>query len=174
MSGTLPGCIALLGFRGAGKTTLGARLAERLRRPFFDLDREIELAQGRPIARLFAEEGEAAFRQIEAETLEGIVARPGIVLAPGGGIVDREDNRRLLKKRCACVFLDVAEEALLARLAGSNRPRLTALPFDEEVRSVLARRRPLYRECSDRILPIQSDEGVDATISRLIALVGAP
>ena len=169
----VPSCIALLGFRGAGKSTLGARLAAELRRPFFDLDREIELAQGRTIAALLAD-GEPGFRQIEAETLEGIVARPGIVLAPGGGIVERVDNRLLLRRQAHSILLDVPAEVLLARLAGSARPRLTSLPFEEEVRTLLARRLPLYRECAAQVLAIEAGESIETTISRLLPMVGAP
>ena len=176
-------CLALLGYRGAGKSTLGARLAEGLRRPFFDLDREIEMAQGRTIAALFRDEGEAAFRRIEAETLDGIVARgllarPGIVLAPGGGIVETPANRALLRTRCCAIYLDVPAAVLLARLEGqaahgAERPRLTALPLAEEVRTVLARRDPLYRECARHVLTIAAAESVDDTIRRVRGLFAA-
>jgi shikimate kinase len=165
------GCIALLGFRGAGKSTLGVLLAASLRRPFFDLDVEIALAQGRTLAAIFRDDGEAGFRQIEAETFEGVVVRPGIVLAPGGGIVEREANRRLLRARCRSVYLDVAAPLLVARLSASGRPPLTDLPLEDEVTSLLARRDPLYRECATHVLPIASNEAVETTFSRLRELL---
>jgi shikimate kinase len=167
----LPERIALLGFRGAGKTTLGAWLAQELRLPFFDLDREIELAQGRTLSEIFRRDGEAVFREIEAETLEGVIARPGIVLAPGGGIVERPANRALLKARTFAVYLAVPAAGLVARLAAGGRPPLTALPIEEEVRVVLARRDPLYRECAARVLDIGAEEPVEATRSRLRLLL---
>lgn len=164
-------CVALVGFRGAGKSTLGARLAADLRLPFFDLDREIELAQGRSIAAIFRAEGEAAFRAIEAETLAGIAVRPDLVLAPGGGVVERAENRELLRTRCRAVYLDVPAAALTARLAAGARPALTTLPPDEEVRTLLARRDPLYRECAACVLDVGADESAEATYSRLRELL---
>jgi shikimate kinase len=164
--------VALLGFRGCGKSTLGARLAESLARPFFDLDREIELAQGRPIRQLFEERGEEAFRAIEAETLAGVVARRQIVLAPGGGAILRAENRRRLREGCCCVFLDVDESELVRRLAaGGERPRLTRLSLAEEVRALLQERRPLYREIADAVLSIPAGETADVSFDRLRALV---
>jgi shikimate kinase len=165
-------CIALVGFRGSGKSVLGARLAAELRRPFFDLDREIELAQGRTIGALFRDDGEPAFRELEAETLAGVVARPGIVLAPGGGAILRPDSRALLRERSFCVYLDVAEAEILARLGdGGGRPRLTRLPFDDEVRTVSRQRRPLYLECADAVVEVAAGEAVDATFLRLRATI---
>jgi shikimate kinase len=165
-------CIALIGPRGAGKSELGARLAAKRARPFFDLDREIELAQGRTIGALFTEEGEAAFRAIEAETLEGVIVRPGIVLAPGGGALLRPESRELLRRGSFCVFLDVAADVLEARLAaGPERPRLTDLPFADEIREVGRRRRPLYLECADAILTVAGNESIDESFARLDELV---
>ncbi len=139
-----------------------------MKRPLFDLDREIELAQGRSIAALFREEGEVAFRQIEAETLDGVIVRPGIVLAPGGGVVERPDNRALLREHAFALFLDVDEGALIARLRGSsNRPPLTALDAEEEIRTVARRRRPLYQECAELTLSIPPNESVAQTWERL-------
>jgi len=164
--------IALIGFRGSGKSTLGARLAAELKRPFFDLDREIEVAQGRTIAALFREEGEAAFRRIEAETLEGIAARPGIVLAPGGGAVELAESRLLLRHRCRSIYLDVPIVELVARLsAGGGRPALTELPLGDEVALVAARRDPLYLESAELVLKIAPGESEATTYSRLRELL---
>jgi len=164
-------CIALVGFRGAGKSVLGALLAAELKRPFFDLDREIELAQGRSIRDLFRA-GEEAFRDLEAETLEGVLPRPGIVLAPGGGAVLRPESRARLRSRSFCVFLDVPEDELVARLGdGGGRPRLTSLPFAQEVRTVARQRRPLYLECADAVVAVAAGESADATFLRLRAAI---
>jgi len=164
-------CIALVGFRGSGKSVLGARLAAELKRPFFDLDREIELAQGRTIRDLFRA-GEEAFRDLEAETLEGVLPRPGIVLAPGGGAVLRRESREQLRSRSFCVFLDVPEDVLVARLGdGGGRPRLTSLPFAEEVRTVARQRRPLYLECADAVVAVVAGESTDTTFLRLRAAI---
>lgn len=165
-------CIALIGPRGSGKSELGARLAAKRARPFFDLDREIELAQGRTVRVLIEGEGEAAFRKIEAETLEGVIVRPGIVLAPGGGAILRDASRRLLKSASFCVFLDVAIDELAVRLAaGPERPRLTDLPFAEEIRELARRRRPLYLECADAILTVAGRESIEESLRRLDEVV---
>src|SRR5689334_13470824 len=91
--------LALVGYRGTGKTTVGRIVAERLGRPFFDADRVLEEREGRPIASLFAEGGEASFRDREEETLRDLTAdRPGSVLATGGGAILREGNRLALRR----------------------------------------------------------------------------
>ena len=165
-------CIALVGFRASGKSTLGARLAEELRRPFFDLDREIELAQGRSVTALFRDDSEPAFRRIEAETLAGVIVRPGIVLAPGGGAVELASNRELLRARAFVVHLDVAVAELIVRLRnGAARPRLTGLAFEDEARAVVARRAPLYRECADAVLEVGAGESIETTWTRLGSLL---
>ena len=164
-------CIALVGPRGAGKSVLGGRLAVVLKRPFFDLDREIELAQGRSIRDLFRD-GETAFREIEAATLEGILPRPGIVLAPGGGAILRQASRERMRSRSFCVFLDVPEAELIARLGdGGGRPPLTRLPFEDEVRSIARQRRPLYLECADAVVEVAAGESIDATFLRMRAAI---
>jgi shikimate kinase len=104
---------------------------------------------------------------VEAETLEGVVARPGIVLAPGGGAVERSESRILLRRLCRVVYLDVAPEILIGRLEDGDRPPLTGLPLDEEVRTLRARRDPLYRECAQQVLVVSDDEPASTTYSRL-------
>jgi shikimate kinase/3-dehydroquinate synthase len=136
--------IALVGFMGAGKTTLGAQLAARLGRPFHDVDREVEEAHG-SIWDLFAERGEGAFREIEADFVRDVCNRktPAVV-AVGGGAVE---TRGLLNETGAfCVFLDVDVETAWQRVQGSRRP----LAADEvEFRSRFERRAPLYQEVAD-------------------------
>ena len=136
--------IALVGFMGAGKTTLGAQLAARLDRPFHDVDREVEEAHG-AIWDLFAERGEDAFREIEADFVRDVCNRatPAVV-AVGGGAVE---TRGLLEETGAfCVFLDLDVETAWQRVQGSPRP----LAADEaEFRSRFERRLPLYREVAD-------------------------
>jgi len=138
--------IALVGFMGAGKTTLGAQLAERLDRPFYDVDREVEEAHG-AIWDLFAERGEEAFRAIEADFVREVCRRttPAVV-AVGGGAVE---TRGLLRETGALrVFLDVDVDTAWQRVQGSPRP----LAADEtEFRSRFERRAPLYLEVADAV-----------------------
>ena len=136
--------IALVGFMGAGKTMLGAELAARLDRPFYDVDREVEEAHG-AIWDLFAERGEEAFRQIEADFVRDVCnRRTPAVVAVGGGAVE---TRGLLRQTGAfCIYLDVDVDTAWERVQGSPRP----LAADEtEFRLRYERRTPLYREVAD-------------------------
>jgi shikimate kinase/3-dehydroquinate synthase len=138
--------LALVGFMGAGKTTLGLQVAERLGRELHDVDREIEQAHG-PIWELFEQQGEAAFRDLEADFARRICTRrePAVV-ALGGGAVE---TRRLLDDLGVfVVFLDVDVDTAWARVQGSRRP----LAQDEaEFRRRYEARRPLYEEVADAV-----------------------
>jgi shikimate kinase len=147
--------LALVGYRGTGKTTVGQILADRLNRRFLDADLEIEARSGRTIASIFAESGEPAFRDWEARTLQELVGNhPEAILATGGGIVLRPSNRSLLIAHGIIVWLK-ADPAELARrlhedfLAGRERPALTAAGSIAEISRVLNDRVPLYREVAD-------------------------
>lgn len=149
------GGIALIGYRAAGKSSVGARLAGLLDRPFVDLDQAIEERASRSIARIFETDGEDAFRELEQEVLvEQVSSQPNCVLATGGGIVLRASNRRVLRGFGLVVWLDADAETLVARLKVDprGRPSLTALGLIEEVAAVLSERRPLYQECADLVL----------------------
>ena len=113
------GHIFLVGFMGAGKSTVGRILAEHLGRPFIDLDAEISREAGRAVAKIFAEDGEEAFRALESDELQRIVERPPSVVACGGGIVLRDENRRLMKD----IGTVVSSRSLRGRSAGANRQR---------------------------------------------------
>jgi 3-dehydroquinate synthetase len=138
--------LALIGFMGAGKTTLGQMVARRLGRPFHDVDREVEEAHG-PIWEIFDERGEAAFRELEADFLRSICARrePAVV-AVGGGAVETRDL--LESVEVFTVLLDVDVETAWSRVQGSRRP----LAQDEaEFRRRHALRTPLYRAAADAV-----------------------
>jgi shikimate kinase len=147
--------VALVGYRGTGKSTVGQIMAERLDRPFLDADRELEARAGRSIAAIFAEDGEPAFRDWEAATLRSLVRRyPGAILATGGGVVLRAWNRRLLRQFGFVVWLKADAAQLAVRLgadldAGKERPALTAAGTIAEIETVLQRRADLYAEVAD-------------------------
>ena len=143
--------IALVGYRGAGKTTVGRLLAERLGWPFLDADRELEARLGRPIRSIFESDGEPAFRDHEEATL-GLLCRPRLplVLATGGGAVLRESNRLTLRAFGFVAWLRPDPLELVERLRRNpgDRPSLTAAGLLEEIDSVLAIRVPFYRDVS--------------------------
>ncbi len=139
--------VYLVGPRASGKTSLGLALAARLGRDFVDTDALFLQKQGQSIADFVAERGWEAFRQEEARILEAVDRAPGRVVACGGGIVLRPENRALLA-RGRVLYLRGDAGLLAGRLAldpaEAQRPSLTGRPLTEEVAEVLAQRAPLY------------------------------
>ena len=117
--------IVLVGFMGAGKTTVGQLLAARLGLPFADADVVIAERAGAPVQQIFAERGEPAFRALEQETIASLLTGPRLVLALGGGAVEHEQTRRVLKTAEHTVYLHVPYQAALDRVGGDDgRPML--------------------------------------------------
>ena len=115
--------LALIGFMGAGKSTVGTAVAERLGRPFRDIDREVEARAGLPITRIFDERGEAAFRALEAElTLAALASAEPAVLSLGGGAVGTAEIRQALRGHALTVLLEVSVEDAWKRSQSGNRP----------------------------------------------------
>jgi shikimate kinase / 3-dehydroquinate synthase len=142
--GALGRHLALAGFMGAGKSTVGARVAEATARPFVDVDALIEQRHA-PIPELFAR-GEAEFRRIEEDTLAEVLAGPESVVALGGGTVLSPLNRERLRTRAFTVYLDVDVEAAWARVRGSDRPLAQR---EDEFRRLYAARQRAYEEAAD-------------------------
>jgi shikimate kinase len=136
--------IVVIGFMGAGKTTVGQLLAARLGVPFLDSDHVIEARAGRPIPEIFAADGEPAFRSLEHEVIAGLLAGPGVVLALGGGAAEHEGTRKLLSSAIvAVIYLTISYAEAMARVGGDgNRPML-ARP---DITEVFARRQATYAE----------------------------
>lgn len=140
--------IALLGVRGAGKSTIGKELAARLQVEFAELDRLVESEAGLSLADIFATHGEAYFRQLEVAALRRFLARgTGAVLATGGGIVENAAAWTLLEKRTTTVWLRAGVDAHWTRVLrqGDPRPMAGRPAAKAELRRLLARREPLYR-----------------------------
>jgi shikimate kinase / 3-dehydroquinate synthase len=140
--------IALIGFMGAGKSTIGAMVAARSGRAFLDLDREIERSLQRSIPELFREEGEAGFRVIEAErTLHALRREQPAVLALGGGAVETPAIRKALKEHAVTMLVDVEVDDAWERVRRSSRP--LAEDGGAQFRALYERRRLLYDEAAD-------------------------
>lgn len=138
-----PARVVLVGFMGAGKTTVGRRLAHRLRYRFEDMDHRIERQEGRSIASLFAERGEAAFRALELQAARALGAQCDVVVASGGGAFAQEATRDALQQGALTVWLQCSIEAALRRVKPDGRRPLAA--NREIMQALLAEREPSYR-----------------------------
>jgi len=165
-------CIALLGLRGAGKSTLGAKLAEHLKIPFVELDREVEKEAGAELGEVFAMYGQDAFRRFERRALERVLAQhERAVIATGGGLVTDAGTYKLLLDRCQCVWLKASPEGHMARVIaqGDMRPFKGRSAALEEIRQLLTDRDRLYSR-ADLVLDT-SGKSARASLSQLLSLV---
>lgn len=136
--------IFLVGFMGAGKSTVGRALAERLEYDFFDLDELIEARAGKSVQAIFGELGEAEFRRLEHEAIRGCGNRSRAVIALGGGAYVSEENRALLRTIGRTVWLDCPLDICLRRISGdASRP---LLGDEDAMRELLEERRPAYAQ----------------------------
>jgi len=151
--------IALTGFMGCGKSTVGSLLAEALGCPFLDLDAVVEKKVGKSIPQIFEADGESAFRRMEKKALEEIVkkyAESTAVLALGGGTVTVSGAPELLREKTLCIYLEATLETLQGRLEGQTEGRPLA---GGGMAERLAAREPLYRQAAhitletDRLSP---------------------
>jgi len=140
--------IALIGLRGAGKTTLGSLLAKDVRVPFIELDREIEQDAGLPLSELFTLYGQSGYRRIERRCLERVLKEhERTILAVGGGVVSEEETFTLLLAQCHTVWLKAKPEEHMARVLaqGDLRPMAGNSEAMEDLQRILAAREPFYR-----------------------------
>ncbi|MEM5515864.1 shikimate kinase [Henriciella sp. AS95] len=149
--------IALVGLMGAGKSTVGKRLADALGRKFFDSDHEIEKAAGLSIADIFTLHGEAEFRRGERRVLERLLGDSPHVLATGGGAYLDPDTRNLLREKAVTIWLNADLETLWRRVSRrSHRPLLKADNPKGVLSRLLDERRPIYEKAD---LIVTSQEG---------------
>lgn len=149
--------IFLIGFMGAGKSSVGRRLADVLDKGFYDSDREIERRVGTAIGWIFDLEGEAGFRARERDMITELAGKKDIVLATGGGAVLDESLRKVLAERGFMVYLRASPETLSQRIGrDKTRPLLGSEQPMETVRQLLAQREALYQGLADVI--VDTDE----------------
>lgn len=142
-----------VGFMGTGKTTIGRMVAQRLGFAMLDSDQEIERAQGRTIAEIFAQEGEAAFRALERRFVEGGHPATRTVVSCGGGLVVQPGALEQLQARGVVMCLHASIETILARTARHrNRPLLEVADPEAQVRALYAVREPIYKRAGSIIL----------------------
>ncbi len=168
--------IALIGFRGIGKSTLAAPLAARLSMRLISLDSLIELQEGRSIEAIVNENGWDRFRGLEEAALAALAGQTGILVDTGGGVLEGKDKAlsekkmELLQENYFCIYLRMNTDAILRRLeeAGTNATRVSL--GGETPRQTLERRAPWYEEASDVIVDIDQlnpDEAVDKIIQNM-------
>ena len=159
--------ITLTGFMGSGKTTVGKVLADFLGCPFMDLDDLIVKKAGKSIPEIFAQDGEPAFRQLEARLLRQTVEKyteNTLVLALGGGAVTTPASAALLRDKTVCIYLRASLETLLSRLAGETAGRPLA---NDSLAERLAAREPIYEETAHVVIDtdgLTPDEVADEII----------
>lgn len=154
--------VILIGYMGAGKTTIGQALAQKYQLAFEDTDQLIEKKAGRLISEIFAQEGEAVFRDMETALLEELLSekkKEAVVYAVGGGLPMREENRELLRKLGTVIYLTVQPDTVLERLKGdTTRPLLAGEHVRERVEQMLALRDPFYCEASHCRIAVDGKE----------------
>ncbi len=160
--------IALIGLRGAGKSTVGPLLAKKLKMDFIELDHWAEAEAGMPLPEIFHLHGEAYYRRLESEALNKLMATSaGCVFAAGGSIVNDTKCWELIKQRCFSVWLQATPQEFLRRMLKAGETRLTGRPtVMTDMKALLARREPLYAESK---LTIKTTGKKPAEVVSLIA-----
>lgn len=147
--------IFLVGFSGSGKTTLGKALAEKMGMTFLDTDEEIEKHAGKSINKIFEEDGEYGFRNIELEVLKKMQVCENTVISTGGGAVEFEATRNVMKERGYVVYCYAPLEVCLERADTNNRPKLAA--SEQEIQDLYEHRKRMYYIASDLLVNTRND-----------------
>lgn len=172
MTGAAP--IFLIGYRGTGKTTVARMVARRLGRESIDADKEIERRAGKTIAAIFADDGEPAFRDVEAAVIADL-AQTGLVISTGGGAVLREESCVAMQSAGPIVWLTASVDTISDRISADAatarlRPNLTAVGGKAEIEAVLADRTPIYEACATFVVDTDGKtpaEVADQIVARL-------
>ncbi|WIW50414.1 shikimate kinase (plasmid) [Bradyrhizobium sp. 62B] len=162
--------IVLVGMMGAGKSGVGRALAKQLGLMFVDSDKEIEAKAGKSIARIFAEDGEAHFRDLEVKEISRLLDRGPLVLATGGGAFMTEETRRCIGEKAVSIWLNTNEDVIRRNLRhDTNRPKIQTADRDEMITSLMDQRNAVYKLADLTIAPQDRRElkSADACLSEL-------
>jgi shikimate kinase len=163
--------IYLTGFMGCGKTTVGRLLAQRLGVLFIDLDLEIERRVGMTVREIFERQGEAAFRQMEAETLGWTLALPAAVVALGGGTMAFEANAGVIGAQGLSVWINPAFATIASRIGGRGKADRPLFKDESQALALYRERLPAYRR-ADLTVDVAPDEGPEEIAARIALLIG--
>jgi XRE family aerobic/anaerobic benzoate catabolism transcriptional regulator len=166
--GARRGRVALIGLRGAGKSTLGSKLAEHLGEPFIELDQEIEKDAGMALSEIFSLYGQTGYRRIEKKTLERVLhEHERVVLSVGGGVVSEKETYAQLLASCFTVWIKAHPEEHMSRVIAQGDFRAMADNAEamEDLRRILAAREPLYRKADAQLET--SHESIEQSFSKL-------
>ena len=160
--------IALVGLMGVGKTTIGSRLAQKLKMHFIDCDREIEIRCHKTINEIFADHSLEYFRQIEEQIIEEIITKNNpVILSLGGGAFVNDNIRNLVKEYCVSIWLDADVEVILERIGDkTNRPLLNNVNKKEVLLKLLAEREVFYQQADLKV--DSGDENHTKTVETII------
>ena len=152
--------VILIGYMGCGKSTVGKRLSYRLKMPYVDTDKMIEKKQGTTISEIFAKEGESAFRDMETECVKSLFDfKQDYVIAVGGGLPMREENRVLMKKLGKVVYLRAKPETIYERLKDdTTRPLLQGENPQGKIKAMIAQRGPVYEAAADYVIDVDEKD----------------
>jgi shikimate kinase len=163
--------VVLVGMMGAGKTTVGSRLARALDRPFVDSDVQVERRAHRTVRQIFETEGEAAFRALEAEALAEALAseEPAVIAAAGGTVLDPL-NRRRMQDCGTVVFLDAPPSTLVDRVGGNDHRPLLGDDPEPVLDRMYLERRALYQEIAEIVVD-SAGQPADEVVEQILAAV---
>lgn len=161
--------IYLTGFMGCGKSTVSYALAERLNRRRVEMDESLERQAGKPVAKIFEEDGEAAFRRMESELLCSLAAGPPAVISCGGGVALRQENVNIMQGSGVVILLTASPQTIYDRVKDStHRPLLNGRMNPESIARLMEERRPLYEAAAS--LVIETDE---KTVEEIVTEIAA-
>lgn len=165
--------VILIGFMGCGKSTVGIRLSYRIRRVVEDTDKRIEREQKKSISEIFAEQGEAYFRDLETDLLKRLGEEKGFkIISTGGGLPLREENRELLHKLGKVIYLRIKPETVYNRLKNDKtRPLLQGDNPLEKIENLMGQRSSIYESAADVIVDVD-DKTMEQILGEIVEVLG--